>query len=318
MPGFLTHYMGGQSALEAMEPMIRAYISPATKLYNLGTQGPDIFFYYAPGFITKRIRGVGTQMHESDLGLFFMYLADFLKNSKSPAQRQILFSYVAGFLVHYAVDVHTHGYVYGKTQDEPKIKEATRHRHFETSVDVLMLKHMYGHKPGDYNQRQLISPKKILIRVAAAAISEAIRDVYQRDVTPIDAYRAMETMARFTGYLQSRTGLRKRLVGRVEDMTVGSRIISALVHMEEVTDGYDYLNLEKLSWSAPWAPEEARTESFVELYDAAIANAVNMIQCLHAYMQEGIARDELAAKIMNCSLKTGLDAGSTAFSGDNA
>ncbi|MCL2405702.1 MAG: zinc dependent phospholipase C family protein [Defluviitaleaceae bacterium] len=306
MPGFLTHYIGGQSVLEVVGPKIGSYISPASKLYNLGAQGPDIFFYYIPGFITSRIRGIGTQMHESDLGLFFMYMANIIKNSKSPAQRQIVFAYVAGFLVHYAIDVHTHGYVYSRTQDTHKMQEASKHRHFETSIDVLMLKHTHGTKPGDYKQWQLISPKKVLLRVAAASTSDAIREVYNRKTTPVDVYRAMETMAQFTRYLQSSSGRRKRWLGRAEDMTVGSRIISALVHTQEVTDNYDYLNISNNPWVAPWA-SQARTESFVELFDSAVADAASMIQAVYDYMHNNMTNKELTAIIMNRSLKTGLE-----------
>ena len=308
MPGFLTHYIGGQSVLDAAGSKISGYIAPAGKLYNLGTQGPDIFFYYIPGFITARIRGVGTQMHESDLGRYFMYMGDFIKNSKSPAQRQILFAYTAGFLVHYAVDVHTHGYVYGRTHypPTPKIEESTRHRHFETSVDVLMLDRMYGRRPCDYIQWQLISPEKLRLRVAASAMSDAIREIYNRDIGPIDVYRAMGQMAAFTRLLQSGSGRRKRWLGCAEDLTVRSRNISALIHMQEVTDGCDYLNMKKLPWHAPWAPDETRTESFVELFESATADAAGMIQALYDYMHNKLQREELANIITNRSLKTGL------------
>jgi len=308
MPGFLTHYIGGQSVLATVGHKLNGYITPISLLYNLGTQGPDIFFYYIPGFITGRIRGVGTQMHSNDLGRYFMHMADFIKDSNSPAQRQICFAYTAGFLVHYAVDVHTHGYVYGRTHNPPtpKIKESTRHRHFETSIDVLMLKRMYNQRPQDYKQWQLISPKKIYLRVAAAAMSDAIREVYSRDITPIDVYHAMGQMATFTRYLQSNSGTRKSWLGRAEDITVGSRNISSLIHMQEVTDGYDYLNLQKTPWSAPWGPE-TRTESFIELFEAAVADATNMIKALYDYINNNLSRDELTAIIKNRSLKTGED-----------
>ena len=307
MPGFLTHYIGGQSALEAAGSKISGYIAPVSKLYNLGTQGPDIFFYYLPGFVTARIRGVGTQMHESNLGRYFMYMADYIKNTKSPAGRQILFAYTAGFLVHYAVDVHTHGYVYARTHHppNPKIEESTRHRHFETSVDVHMLRRMYGSRPGDYKQWQLISPDKLHLRVAAAAMSGAIREIYNRDIGPVDVYLAMGQMAAFTRLLQSNGGRRKRWLGYAEDMTVRSRNISALIHMQEVTDGYDYLNLQNLPWSAPWAPDETRTESFVKLFESAVADAADMVRALYAYVNNNLTREELAAAILNRSLKTG-------------
>ena len=306
MPGFITHYLGGQSALETAGPSIRDYIAPMTPLFNLGTQGPDIFFYYISGFITKRVRGIGTQMHNRDLGLFFMRLADTLKDSKRPADREVIFAYTAGFLTHYAVDVRTHPYVFSQTHEPPtpKIKEATRHRHFETSIDVLMLRH-HNRQPSDYKLWELISPEKLHMKMTAAAAGAAIRQVYDRDIRIGDVYRAMSQMAKFTKHLQSKNGRRKRLLQRVEGMTVGSHIISALIHMQEVTDGCDYLNLKKAGWSPPWAPDDTRTSSFPELFEAAVKDAAQMIQSLYDYMHNGLPRDRLAAVIMNRSLKTG-------------
>jgi len=285
------------------------HIKPMTKLFNLGTQGPDIFFYYLPGFITKRIRGVGTQMHEKNLGLFFMQLADIIKASHSPSQRKIIFAYTAGFLAHYAVDVHTHSYVFAHTHEppHPRLEEATRHRHFETVVDVLMLGHMYNKKPGDLKLGQLITPEGLHKRTAAAAASTAIRNIYNLNIHPWDVYRAMGQMASFAGLLQSQTGKRKYLLGSAEAMTVGSKIISALIHMQSVSDGRDYLNIENSPWSAPWAPEATRRESFLELFEAAVAEAVQMIQALHAYTKNSLSKDQLAAIIMNRSLKTGTN-----------
>jgi len=305
MPGFLTHYIGGESALRALDPQISGYVAPNAKLFNLGTQGPDIFFYYIPGFITKRIRGVGTQMHDSGLGQYFMYMADLIKDSQSPAQRQIIFAYTAGFLAHYAIDVHTHGYVYASTQADTGMKESSLHRHFETSIDVLMLDRTHGQKPRDYKQWQLISPDKETLRVAAAAMHGAIQAVYGLNIRHSDTRCAMSHMSKLTRCLQSRSGRRKRWLGRAEDIIVGSRIISALVHMEEVTDGRDYLNLAKAPWHAPWTPDITREESFVELFEAAISEAASMITALHDCMHNNLPREELSKIIMNRSLKTG-------------
>jgi len=159
----------------------------------------------------------------------------------------------------------------------------------------------------DYKQWKLISPAKIHLMVAAAAMSEAVRNVYNRNINPIDIYQAMGQMALFTKYLQSKNGWRKRRLGRIEDITVGSRIISALIHMQEVTDGYDYLNIQKSPWCAPWAPEEIRMESFIELFESAVSDAGDMVKALYAYMHNDLPKDELVKIIMNRSLKTGLD-----------
>jgi len=308
MPGFITHLIGGHSALESVSPAIRDYIAPMKALFNLGTQGPDIFFYYISGFITKRIRNVGAQMHDADIGLFFMSIADKMKETQSPSQRKMLFAYTTGFLSHYAVDAHTHPYVFFQTNDPPSLalKEAERHRHFETSVDVLMLRNIYGKRPSDYKLGQLISPDCLQKRAAAAAMAEAIRKIYNRDIRPQDVYRAMGQMARYEGYMQSKTGRRKRWIGRLEHMVIKARVISALIHMQEVTDNRDYFNVRKAPWASPWAKNDIRRESFVELFDAAAANAAQMIEALFNYMHGKLSREELAATIKNRSLKTGL------------
>ena len=237
-----------------------------------------------------------------------MHLADILKHSKSPARRQIVFAYTAGFLAHYAVDAHTHPYVYAQTHAPPmpKLKAAARHRHFETSIDVLMLSRFYNRQPSDYKLWKLISPEKVHMRAAAAATATAIRHVYGRDINPTDVHMAMEQMIRFTQYLQSKRGWRKRLFQGIEGITAGSRIISSLIHMQKVTDGRDYLNTRKAPWSVPWAPEETRTDSFIDLFEAAVKDAAQMIQALYAYMHSGLSQNQLAAQIRNCSLKTGI------------
>jgi len=307
MPGLITHYLGGQSVLKSLSQQVRDYIAVSNKLFDLGTQGPDIFFYYINGFITKRLRGVGSWMHDFDLGLFFVEMARIIKLSQNSAEKKLLFAYTAGFLTHYAVDAHTHPYVFAKTYDppQPALKEATRHRDFETSVDVLMLKHMKAITPNSYNFKEMLTPKTIHKKVAAVGASKAIHHVYGCYITPRDVYRAMIQMARNTGILQSKTGRRKRWLGAAEQTILKTKMISALTHMQYVTDSYDYLNINKTEWSAPWSPDEIRNECFLELFDTAISDAVQMIQALYSYNKCSLSKDQFISVVQNRSLKTG-------------
>ena len=45
MPSLYTHYLFGQDALVLMDKEVRAIVEAHPALYNLGLQGPDIFFY---------------------------------------------------------------------------------------------------------------------------------------------------------------------------------------------------------------------------------------------------------------------------------
>jgi len=238
-------------------------------------------------------------MHAADLGLFFMELAEI----KCP----FVFAYTAGFLAHYTVDFHTHPYVFAQTYDPPKpaMKEAGRHRHFETSVDVLMLKHLKGKKPSDYNLAQLLKPTMFQKTETAMDVAEVISKIYERDIRSNDVYRAMGQMASNTRRLQSKTGRRKRWLGNIENLILQTRVLSALTHMQEVTEDRDFLNLEKTKWSPPWAKDETYNESFIELFDAATIDAAHMITALYKYTKGNLRRDDLATIIQNRSLTTG-------------
>jgi len=307
MPGFLTHYIAGQAVLGSTKPGIRKIIENGERLYNLGTQGPDIFFYYIPGTIRKRSRGVGTQMHRNDLGKFLTQMAEVAKSSPE-AERDIIFAYTAGFIMHYAVDANTHPYVYARThqQDASNIKNSTDHRRFETAIDTAMLKLVAGKTPSAYKQWQLIAADPAHMKIAATATGSVLAKIYNRQIPSKDIYRAMRHMVRLTRLIQSRKGRRKRFVGLVENLTIGHPLNSSLVHDQAVDPNTDYLNEKNTPWQAPWEDTVTCTDSFIDRYHAATREGFEMIQHLHAFIYEDMQLTTLAEKLGNRSLKTGL------------
>ncbi|MCL1842369.1 MAG: zinc dependent phospholipase C family protein [Defluviitaleaceae bacterium] len=306
MPGFLTHYIAGNTVLLSVAPEIREKISAERRLYNLGTQGPDIFFYYLPGQIRKRTRGIGTDMHVSGLGLFIAYMARLAKDG----QNDTLFAYTAGFLMHYVLDCHAHPYVYARVFDKnaPRIKNSAEHRKLETAIDIEMLKLVSGKKPGGMKQWELINAESDRLSISAAAVSAGIAEVYKRDVPPKIARRAMRYMINFTRLMQSKAGRRKRIIRIAEKITIREPLFSGMIHMQETT-GDDYLNIKKTVWQAPWPGAEDCTDSFIERYQAAVTEGISLLEALHDYVYGNLQPAILAEKIGNRSLKTGLQCG---------
>ncbi|MCL2190190.1 MAG: zinc dependent phospholipase C family protein [Defluviitaleaceae bacterium] len=301
MPGFLTHYLAGQAALIQLPDEINAIVKgERQQIFTLGAQGPDIFFYYAPGFARARIRGIGTNIHDSGFAHFFMYMARINKHITNAEQKEVLFAYLAGFLVHYCLDVNAHPFVNAHSQEENKtaIQRSAAHRHLETVIDVLMLARLRGEKPADYNQADLINAPALHKRIASAAFATAASKVYGCNMRPQDVYHAMGHMTALTRLLHSNGGRRKRFAEFLEEKTVQAHIISSMVHMQEVADGKDHLNLSRLHWNES-------TASFPELFDTATEDAANMIQILHKYIYKKTTRAELAKIIGNFSLSTG-------------
>ena len=306
MPGFLTHYIAGKAALQSVSDDIQAKINAEERIYNLGTQGPDIFFYYIPGQVRKRSRGVAQEMHGNSLGLFLAHMARLAKEANE--ERDTIFAYTAGFAMHYAVDCHAHPYVYAHTFKENalKIKNSADHRRLETAIDVALLKLVSGEKPAGISQWELVNAAKDKRSVAAVAMCESIKAIYGREIPVGTARRAMKFMISGTRLLQSKNGRRKRFMQVLEHAVAGEVFVSCIVHMQEL-GGEDYLNLQKKPWHPPWLPEaEIFNDSFVDCYNAAVQEGAKILEALHAFVYEDLPAERLAETLGNRSLKTGL------------
>ena len=110
MPAILTHY---NFALMAIPEEDR----PFTSVINLGTQGPDAFMAYGTVPWLKRkevakIRQWGHTMHALPVGSVYLKMVDYARESPD---RDLLFAYIDGLLMHYAVDRIVHPYIFYRT-----------------------------------------------------------------------------------------------------------------------------------------------------------------------------------------------------------
>ena len=306
MPGFLSHYIAGQAVLNSSQSHIQDIIKQAEKLYNIGAQGPDIFFYYLPGIIRKRSRDIGGQMHKNDLGLFIARLAHMAKKSNN----QTVFAYTAGLIMHYVMDVHAHPYVYASVynKNSSSIKNSADHRVFETAIDIALLKLVSDKKPADYSQWELINAPKTDMHTAAKAISQALEKVYDRNLPAKDISHAMGHMVVLTRILRSRKGRRKKWAALVENLTIKEPLFSSMVHSQSATDK-DYLNQNHSPWQAPWDTAEVCTDSFLDRYHAAVEEGLALIEDLYQYVYGDMSLQALGQKLGNRSLQTGAPCG---------
>jgi hypothetical protein len=301
MPGFITHYLCAQAVLGQVTPEAQSILVRQKNLYNIGAQGPDIFFYYLPGFLKKRTRGTGEMIHNGSIGDFILEMADNIRGSEG------LFSYTAGFLTHYALDASAHPYVYAKTssQNRTPMQNRVDHRKLETTIDVLMLKLMSGEKPARYKLWQLIHADAAQMLTAARAVSSALKTIYGKNVRPPEVYKAMRYMVQFTRVLQSGKGRRKRLMELAENAVFRTGLVSSIIHDQDIYDDADYLNIKKSDWHAPWDRHTRKNDSFVELFQSAAADGTAMVDGLYAFTQGGIPRSAFLDRIGNRSLRTG-------------
>lgn len=310
MPGLITHYLCGQGTLQILPKEIAKDIEQHRKLYNIGCQGPDIFFYYVPAALKKSLRGIGSKMHKENVGDFMRAMAEGLMDLP-PDKRAAAFAYFSGYLTHYALDCATHPYVYYKSgfrrkgERGSRLKFSAYHFRFESAIDTLMLLMVAGKKPRDEKLWRLINVDKKETKEVADFIGRSISTAYGINIFGKNVLNAMGHMAFVTRMMQSNKGLRKRVLAVGEHVFFRAAVASSLIHLQEIADGIDYLNEGKQAWKDPWDDASVHLESFVELLEVARDEGAQLIEMLWEYMEGRAPLADFLAKAGDRSFATG-------------
>jgi len=121
MADFWTHYYCGSKLLKSHSEMIQS-----KKIFYLGCQGPDLFFYkkYAVHTTPKNL---GELIHEKQTKEVFHEALLYLKSNFS----ETLLSYILGWISHYIIDKNIHPYIDSKTD--------WSHKRLEANIDTYII-----------------------------------------------------------------------------------------------------------------------------------------------------------------------------------
>lgn len=107
MPAILTHYTFALKAIPSEDEPFRAIV-------NLGSQGPDTFMAYGTVPWRKRVdpekvRQWGHTMHALPIETVYLKMMQYALGS---SDKDVLFAYIDGLLMHYSVDRIFHAYIF--------------------------------------------------------------------------------------------------------------------------------------------------------------------------------------------------------------
>jgi len=103
MPASYAHYRFGKLLLPALPSHVRQTIQRFRRMYDLGLQGPDFFFYYNP-FLATSTGQLGNTFHQQSGQEFF-------SNACKAASSEAAEAYLYGLLAHYCLDSVCHPFI---------------------------------------------------------------------------------------------------------------------------------------------------------------------------------------------------------------
>lgn len=324
MPGFTTHYILGVRAYNRLDSnSLKHIISKYRWLYQLGLQGPDMFFYNIPILRHRDYRNVGSYMHEAHVNDFFANALYEIQGFDSKQKRDQAVSYISGFLCHYVGDYICHPYVYGRIGHSKERNSAYiygLHAALENDIDTLLLRRFKKKKTSEFNQAATLALNGFEMQFVSDYLSRVINKTYYPityknnfRVTPAMVHRSILAMRFGVRTLADPTGRKKSGINALESIFLKSPIVSQKILSDKVVNVDKCFNLSHELWKNPWDAGIYSTESFPELFEKCVQRCESIFESFNAEIISGRFRTtdfhRLLLNIGNYSYHSGLDVG---------
>jgi len=269
-------------------------------------QGPDPLYYLFLDKEGKEYRYYADRMHDTNTRMLLTHMTQYVKKHNN----KDTYSFLVGFLCHYALDVKIHPYVYYNVGLYDKKDPSTHqyrglHMKFERSIDAVMIQQDEKMKAHKYRLTKKYFPLKQVPEDVENILGYALKQTYGKD-NGNEMYRnGVKTMHfNVKHIITDRFGIKKKayqlldLFNKETDMFYQD--LSFYKHIEE----YDYLNDKHESWNHP-ITNEAYNYSVIDLYDQAYLFALELIREVDKYIHKDKQVD-LSTVFTNLSFNSGI------------
>lgn len=322
MPGFTTHYILGMKVYNSLPNQQLKYIIAKHRwLYQLGLQGPDMFFYNIPILRHRDYRNVGSYMHENHVNDFFRNYLNRMSQLPYKQQREQAMSYLAGFLCHYIGDSICHPYVYGRTHynvKSPTTHQYALHAALENDIDAILLSKYKKKKPSEFNQAATICLNGLEMQFVSRFLASCINETYYPishennfQVSPRMVYRSILAIRFGCRTLADKSGRKKNSIEFVESIFLKNPIASTKIVTDHVENPRECLNLDHQIWCNPWDKGLASKASFVDLFIQSLKKCSTVYYLLNQILVSSVPMEEqdfhaLLEQLGNYSYHSGL------------
>lgn len=293
MPDVAVHAAFGREVLASLPEEIREYLLPDP--YTFALFGPDPWFMYKPW---HRREGRGRRMHTGKPGLF---LSSLLRQAGNSGARREMFSYLSGFLCHYALDSIAHPYIIYVTAEERVFPRS--HMSLEHALDAFEIRR------GGYGAEKHPVTKHYypLVRLPESLrpdLDAVFEEVYGWKNCWKSLNRSCRRYRLCYRFLENPRGLAARLARLTK-----RDVLCSMAYSESQFLSADPENTEHRVWKHPFDPSLSFSDSFPELREKARQLAVQLITAAFRLLQYGEGTlESVSALIGNNSYLSGLPA----------
>lgn len=284
MPGYITHNIFGREEFKKITSQnIRKAIRNNRNVFNIGLQGPDIFFYYPAYFLINK-KNLGSIMHTRSTGKYINKMLEYVNNTIDETDKEIAIAYLAGFLGHYSLDRVCHPYIYWKTDRMNMTHDYhSKHVALETDIDYIMCKQFYKREVSKFPYGEMVRLNRNQLDIISGLLNYALGNTFEYIRFNYEfAYTVLLNFRMIISQIKDKEGNKAKYAGKVERKLIGHEYFTPLF----IGDNYriknnDPMNISKQKWFNPWKEEDISDCSFYELIEEASKNYQKLLNTIN-------------------------------------
>ncbi len=271
MPYNFTHALLGHLAAQQSNPEVSALAVKYAGAFYTGTMGPDPYFGDAmprPLFSPCRV-DLAEKLHSLDARVLFGALLPLA------AKDELLRAYALGFLCHFLLDTTAHPYIEARFS-------GSAHTPMEIQTDFMMTDR--------YQADGIPRPPRAFYHTARIRRLDALHAALAQSLFGSGAngvfLRGYRKWIMINTISYDPKNRKLRFFNKLEKvLPIKGKLTGFLVARHD--DPGDRLNLSHAAWSAPWDAETRRTESFLDLFEHALSEGVELLNAAYTAMETG-------------------------------
>ena len=301
MPAPATHYIFAKSIEDGIRKEFGDFHFSSAAFYY-GTQGPDFMFSHKVWRLAyggKNLIDTGSVLHHVCPSKMFALMKEYLENGQ--CDRDLIRSYIYGFLAHYALDKNAHPLVYATQKEFTKAyslencRSIVAHNLIEMNIDTILIEKELSYKRGiDFRLYKTLDKNEYLIDEMSGLMEYIVPqltfcDASRKDFA--DAYRGIRAGQIATGDL---TGMRRKIISVIEKplgKALGGPLLSSLMRQPHCDNKWDYLNITHKEWAYPYDSRVKSTKSFLDLFEDAKKDVPELIRAFNSEEAEKAIRE---------------------------
>ncbi len=301
MPAPGTHYIFAKSVEDRVKEADKSFSFSKAAFYY-GTQGPDFLFSHKAWRMAwngKNLIELGSELHHVCPSKMFALMKEYLENE--PCDRDLIKSYIYGFLAHYALDRNAHPLVYAvqneltKAHSLEKYRSIVVHNQIEMNIDSILIRSELGFKRGiDLRLYDTLDSNPYLIDEMSRLMEYVVPQLVFCDASKEDFADAYRCMRLGQIALNDFTGMRRKAIKLIEkpiEKALGGPLLSSLMRQPYSDNKWDYMNITHKEWAMPFDSRVKSTKSFPDLFADAQEDLFGLITAFNEEDAENAIRD---------------------------